>query len=82
MATQMIIRIEPELKDKVGRLARAEGKSTSEVVRELLEEYARNRDMEGYVDELLDRIGAKLLTRGATPAKLTRTLHEVRRRPG
>jgi len=34
----MIVRIEPGLKDKVNRFARAEGKTTSDVVRELLEE--------------------------------------------
>jgi len=34
----MIIRIDPVLKDKVNRFARAEGKTTSDVVRELLEE--------------------------------------------
>ncbi|HQI82445.1 MAG TPA: ribbon-helix-helix protein, CopG family, partial [Deltaproteobacteria bacterium] len=33
----MIIRIEPELKDKVSRAAKAEGKTTSEVVRSLIE---------------------------------------------
>jgi len=38
MSTQMIVRIEPGLKDKVNRFARAEGKTTSDVVRELLEE--------------------------------------------
>ena len=37
MASQMIIRIEPELKDKVSRAAKAEGKTTSEVVRSLIE---------------------------------------------
>ena len=37
MATQMIIRVEPSLKNKVRRLAEAEGKNLSELVRELLE---------------------------------------------
>ena len=38
MNTQMILRIDPELKSKVSNLAKAEGKRVSEVVRELLEE--------------------------------------------
>ena len=52
MSTQMIIRVEPVLKDKVNVLAKAEGKTTSEVVRELLEEYVRERDMGAYIDDL------------------------------
>ncbi len=39
MPSQMIIRIDTELKDQVNKLARIEGKSVSEVVREMLSEY-------------------------------------------
>ncbi|MBT8372061.1 MAG: ribbon-helix-helix domain-containing protein [Deltaproteobacteria bacterium] len=39
MTTQMIVRINPELKNKVYKLAKSEGKNVSEVVRELLENY-------------------------------------------
>jgi len=46
-STQMVIRLEPELKDKVDRLARKEGKATSTVVRGLIEEYVRDLDIEG-----------------------------------
>ena len=41
MATQMIIRVEPSLKNKVSKLAKAEGKNLSELVRELLEKYTK-----------------------------------------
>ena len=41
MATQMIVRIDPNLKDKVSRLAQSEGKNLSELVRELLEKYTK-----------------------------------------
>jgi predicted HicB family RNase H-like nuclease len=34
MTSQMIVRIDPELKAKVNNLAKAEGKSVSEVVRD------------------------------------------------
>ena len=33
MAAQMIVRVDPELKTKVNNLAKADGKSISEVVR-------------------------------------------------
>ena len=52
MSTHLIIRLEPQLKDQVARLARAEGKTTSEVVRELLEDYVATRDIAASVDGL------------------------------
>jgi len=60
MTTQMIIRIEPSLKNKVSNLAKSEGKSLSELVRELLENYSKERDMGSYIDNLWDSIGKKL----------------------
>ena len=59
MATQMIIRVDPSLKNKVSKLAKAEGKNLSELVRELLEKYTQERDMSAYIDDLWDRIGQK-----------------------
>jgi predicted DNA-binding protein len=79
MSTQMIIRMEPELKDKVTRVARTEGKTTSEVVRELLEEYISSRDIAAYVDSLWERIGAQLETQGITADRIPETIQEVRR---
>ena len=38
MTNQMIIRIKPEVKDKLNKLARIEGKTTSQMVRELIED--------------------------------------------
>jgi len=57
MTTQMIIRLDPGLKDKASKLAKKEGKSLSELVRELLEKYTKERDMGTYIDDLWDRIG-------------------------
>jgi predicted DNA-binding protein len=78
MATQMIIRIEPELRDKVGSLARAEGKTTSQVVRNLLEEYVRSRDIGAYVDDLWDRIGRKLSSRGLGVKEVRKAVRAAR----
>jgi predicted DNA-binding protein len=78
MSTQMIVRINPELKDKVNTLAKAEGKSISEVVRELLEEYVKNRDIGLYVDDLWQRIGDKLKSRKIGPKEIQRAIREVR----
>ncbi len=78
MTTQMIVRINPELKNKVNNLARAEGKSVSEVVRELLEDYVKNRDIGLYIDDLWQRIGDKLISRKVGPQEIQRAIQEVR----
>ena len=78
MNTQMIVRIDPELKNKVNNLARAEGKSVSEVVRELLEDYVKNRDIGLYIDGLWQRIGDKLKSRKVGPQEVHRAIQEVR----
>ena len=78
MTTQMIVRINPELKNKVNNLAKAEGKSVSEVVRELLEDYVKNRDIGLYIDDLWQRIGDRLTSRKVGPQEIRRAIQEVR----
>ena len=78
MTTQMIVRISPELKNQVNSLAKAEGKSVSEVVRELLEDYVKNRDIGLYIDDLWQRIGDKLTSRKIGLKEINRAIKEVR----
>jgi len=78
MTTQMIVRVNPDLKNKVNTLAKAEGKSVSEVVRELLEDYVKNRDIGSYVDDLWQRISDKLISRKIGPKEIQRAIQEVR----
>ncbi|MCJ7641017.1 MAG: ribbon-helix-helix domain-containing protein [Desulfobacterales bacterium] len=78
MTTQMIVRIDPKLKTKVNNLAKAEGKGVSEVVRELLEDYVRDRDIGAYVDDLWTRIGRKLASCGITSKDIPRVVKQVR----
>jgi len=78
MTTQMIVRIDPDLKAKVNNFAKAEGKNVSEVVRELLEDYVKSRDINSYVDDLWDRIGGKLTSSGFGPKDIKRVIREVR----
>jgi len=56
----MIVRVDDELKNRAAKFARVEGKNLSELVRELLEKYTRERDMSLYVDDLWSRIGKKI----------------------
>jgi len=78
MATQMIIRLDPGLKDKVSKLAKKEGKNLSELVRELLEKYTKDRDIGSYIDNLWDRIGKKMSENNITPSDLDTAIKEVR----
>jgi len=80
MADQMIVRLDGKLKSKVARLAKAEGKSVSEVVRGLLNEYVRDRDMGAYIDDLWDRMGAKLRAKRRTVKDIPRAIRDVRAR--
>jgi predicted DNA-binding protein len=74
----MIVRLDPELKTKVNNLAKSEGKSVSEVVRELIEGYVKDRDIGSYIDDLWERVGDKLTARRMKPRDVQRTIREVR----
>ncbi len=78
MSTQMIVRIEPELKKKVNSLARVEGKTTSQIVRELLEEYVRSRDIGAYIDDLWGRVNKKLSSRKIGPLDIEQAIKDAR----
>lgn len=78
MATQMIVRIDSDLKNKVSNLAKSEGKNVSEIVRELLDNYVKDRDISSYIDDLWGRIGAKMTSRGTRPEEIQRVIREVR----
>ena len=78
MSTQMIVRLDNELKEKIDRLARKEGKNTSQLVRELIEAYVVERDMSGYIDDLWDRLGAKLAAQGVKPGDIQQAIRDLR----
>ena len=78
MATQMIIRVEPNLKDKVSRLAKSEGKNLSELVRELLEKYTKERDMGAYIDNLWDKIGRNLSKNNISKSDIENMIKQTR----
>lgn len=78
MTTQMILRVDKQLKDKVDRLAKSEGRNTSVLVRELLARYVTDHDPAAYIDDLWGRIGSRLKKKGVTPATLSRAIREAR----
>jgi hypothetical protein len=79
MTEQMIVRIDSDLKAKVNKFAKVEGKNVSEVVRELLEDYVKSRDINSYIVDLWDRIGGKLSSKGYKPLDIQRFIIESRK---
>ena len=75
----MMVKIDPELKDRLARLARMEGKTTSQIVRELIENYVEDRDIGPYIDDLWKRIGRKISAKGVGPADVGKIISITRK---
>ena len=82
MTTQMIVRIDREVKQRFSKLARVEGKTSSQMMRELIEDYIKERDIGTYVDDLWSRIGRKLKSKGVKQRNISRAIKEVRKSRG
>ena len=67
------------MKNRLNRLARVEGKTTSQMVRELIEDYIKEKDIGTYIDDLWDRIGGKLRSKGINQRDINRAIKESRR---
>jgi len=79
MSVQMLIRVDSKLKTKITKLARYEGKSTNQMVKEIIEDYVKERDIESYVDDLWERIGKKLKSKGITRKSIAQEIRKIRR---
>jgi predicted CopG family antitoxin len=82
MSTQMIIRIDDEVKSRLNKLARIEGRSTSEMVRGLIEDYIKERDIGAYIDDLWNRTGRKLKAKGVKPSVIEKAIRASRKKQG
>jgi hypothetical protein len=74
-----MIRMDPDLKKHLDRLSRAEGKTMSRMVRELIHDYVKERDISCYIDGLWDRIGKKLGARGARASDVGKAIAKTRK---
>ncbi|HEA67555.1 hypothetical protein LCGC14_1953950 [marine sediment metagenome] len=80
MTSQLVIRIDKELKEKVSRLAMSEGKNASRVVREMLEQYVNDRDIGGHIDRIWNRIGQRLKQKGIGPDSVHQAIVDARQK--
>jgi predicted DNA-binding protein len=78
MVSQILIRVDKELKDKFQRLSRAEQKSVNKKVRELMEEYVKDHDMEAAMRSLWDEMGQSLRKKGYKASDVNKMVKEVR----
>ncbi len=78
MVSQILIRVDKALKDKFKRLSRMEQKSVNKKVRELMEEYVKDHDMEAAMRSLWDEIGQSLRKKGYKALDVNKMVKEVR----
>jgi len=79
MSKQLIVRIDASLKDRLFKLAQAEGRPASRMVRDIIAEYVKERDIGSHIDDLWARIGEKLKAKGATPRRIGAAIKASRR---
>ena len=79
MVSQVLIRLDKELKDKFQRLSRTEQKSVNKKIRELMEEYVKDHNMEAAMRSLWDEIGQSLRKKGYKASNVNKMIKEVRR---
>ena len=78
MVSQVLIRVDKGLKDKFQRLSRTEQKSVNEKVRELMEDYVKEHDMESAMKNLWDEIGQSLRKKGYKASDVNKMIKEIR----
>jgi predicted transcriptional regulator len=79
METQVVVRIPPDLEKRFARIAKSEGKTSSQVLRELMDRYVQERDATIDIDGLWNRMGKKLKSKGVTESEVGERIAEIRR---
>jgi predicted transcriptional regulator len=75
---QLTVRIDEDLKGHLQNLARQEGKSTSDVVRSLVERYVQDRDRGAALRSLWDRMQQNAKEAGTGPEDVGEAIQAVR----
>ncbi len=78
MATQILVRLDKDTKNKFQRLSRFEQKSVNEKIRELMEEYVRDHSIEAAMKGLWDEMGESLKKKGYKESDVEKTIRKVR----
>ena len=78
MDKQLIVRIDKESKEKFSKIARMEGKSVSEKIREMIDEYIAENDFSAVVDSLWESISKKIHRSGFKEEDTEGVIEKVR----
>lgn len=78
METQLIVRIDKNTKQRFSRIVRAEGKTASSKIRELVNSYLEENDFSRLVGDLWDRAARKLKKKGYTQRDVEDAIQKVR----
>lgn len=79
MTTQLLIKLDSSTKEKLGFLAKRENESVNSVVRGLIDDFIKRRDISLYIDELWDRIGGDIKEKGISNSEINKAIKAVRR---
>jgi len=74
----LLIRVDEEIKRKVQQLARAEQKSVTQKIREILYQYVEDHDIEKSLKSLWKEIGEEMKKAGYKPSDVDRIVREAR----
>jgi len=78
MNTSLIVRIDKDKKERFERMARKQGKTVSEVIRQFVDEYTERSDMRGYLKPIWDEVSKRFERQGITQKDIDETIKEVR----
>ena len=79
MSSQVIIRVDNDLKENFARLSRIEGKNASQVMREMMERYVKEHDFASHIDEVWNTISEKLKSRSITEKDMHNSIKKYRK---
>ena len=79
MKSQMVLRIDDNKKARFQRIARMEGKTASEKLREMVDNYIAKADISQAVDDIWERVGKKIGKKGFKESDVAGIISEVRK---
>jgi len=79
MTSQLVVRLNKDQKERFQQIARMEGKSSSDVLREMVDKYIDERDAMKRFEELWDSIGKQLKENGITEEDIKKEIKAYRK---
>ena len=78
MTSQILVRVDKDLKDKFRKLSGIEQKSVNEKMRELMEEYVRDHSIGPAMKDLWNEIGSSMREKGYRESDVEKMIKKVR----